>query len=53
MTLGMIFWILLIVAFVFGGWGFYRDRATFAPSNWLYLILLLILGWAEFGSPVK
>lgn len=54
MTLGLVFWILMLLWAVFGFW---RYRAT--PTNYpllggdlLLFILLLLLGWHEFGAPI-
>ncbi len=57
MTLAIIFWILMLLHIVFGFWGtprtagvpFYRAYG----SDLLLFVLLLILGWAAFGSPIK
>jgi hypothetical protein len=50
MTIGLLFWVLMVIALIFGfvtrvgqfaayGWGF----------NWLLWILLFLLGWHAFG----
>jgi hypothetical protein len=62
MSLGLIFWILMLVWLVFGIWWTWPAPAPqqstawhYAPlgSNVLLFILLLLLGWAIFGAPVK
>ncbi len=53
MTIGFIYWLLLIIAFVFGG---YRNRDTlgvFVAYSLLSWILFVLLGIAEFGFPIK
>jgi hypothetical protein len=54
MSLGLIFWILMLVWFVFG---VYQHRANFngfaAGGSLLTFILFLILGWAAFGAPIR
>ena len=56
MTLGLLFWILWIVALVFGVWSGYPLQPV-PIRNWggglLVFILIGILGWAQFGAPIK
>jgi len=52
MTLGLLFWILFIVGLVFYGVGVFRTK-TYAVPDILVLVLIFILGWAEFGAPIK
>ena len=48
MTLGLLFWIIAIVAVVFGFWGYTNPQAgRWAP--WPVFILVIILGAAVFG----
>ncbi len=54
MTLGLLFWILMILWFFFG---VYVNRA--ALGNWqgwggslLEFVLFLLLGWHAFGAPI-
>lgn len=48
MTLALLFWVIAIVAIVFGAWGYTNPQASrWAP--WPVFILVLILGFAEFG----
>ncbi len=54
MTLGLAFWILMLIWLVFGlAWhgGF---MGTYGPwgSTLLLFVLLLLLGWKEFGAPI-
>jgi hypothetical protein len=52
MSLGLMFWILMLVALVFG---FYTNRASVAPyvsSSLPAFILLFLLGWQVFGAPL-
>lgn len=51
MSLGLIFWILMLIWLVFSWPG-----VNFGPpwgSSLLLFILLLLLGWAEFGAPIR
>lgn len=52
MTLELAFWVLMLIWLVFG---FLGDRiGWWRPwgSTILLFILLLILGWAQFGAPI-
>jgi hypothetical protein len=54
MTLGLAFWILMLIWFVFGvivhvGWAAHYS----AIGNMLLLfVLFLLLGWKVFGAPI-
>lgn len=52
MTLEIWFWIIYIIALVFFG---YRNRANSGAivDSLVFWILIGILGFAQFGSPVK
>lgn len=57
MSIGFIFWLLMLLWLVFSVWGYWGVR-TAAP-NWPYLggnmfmfILLFLLGWKVFGWPI-
>jgi len=51
MTLGLAFWICMLIWLVFG---IYTNRA--APLNAggdiLLFVILLLLGWHDFGPPI-
>jgi len=57
MTLALIFWILMLLWLAFGFWTSWPSVAAgqWHPfgGNLLLFILLLLLGWAAFGAPVK
>jgi len=54
MTLGLVFWIIMLLWFVFSisnappntGWQVYGGTA-------LLFILFAVLGWAVFGAPIQ
>jgi len=52
MTIALLFWILMLIWLIFGVWSSWPNIQG-AGGNLLLFILLLILGWAEFGSPIK
>ncbi len=51
MSLGLAFWVIMLVAIVFTGWS-----ADWQPKAWggslVWFVLLFILGWSEFGPPI-
>ena len=51
MTLGLAFWILMLIWLAFG---IYTNRATpfNAGGDLLLFILLVLLGWKAFGPPI-
>jgi len=55
MSLGLIFWVLMLIWLV---GGFYYGWSTGAPDrfllggNVLSFVLFLVLGWAAFGAPI-
>ena len=53
MSLGLAFWILMLIWLALG---VYTNRASLAAAGLnlgLLFILLVLLGWAEFGAPIK
>lgn len=57
MTIGLLFWILMILWFIFG---LYSNRADIkggnfgvAGGNLLLFVLLFLLGWRCFGFIIK
>lgn len=57
MMLAIWFWVLYVVALVFGFWTVYIPGQPYPfrslPGSLLFFILVGILGWAVFGAPVK
>jgi len=52
MNIGMIFWVIMIVGFVFG---LYTNRTTpgaWLGNNFVTFILLALLGWKVFGPAI-
>ena len=56
MTLGLIFWVMMLLWLLFGLWATWQP----VPGNWgiwghgLFLfILFLLLGWKVFGAPIR
>jgi len=56
MTLGLLFWILMLFWALGYGYGTFRTPNLAWPviiPNILLFVLLLILGWQSFGAPIK
>ena len=58
MTLGIAFWILMLLWLVLGAYPFW-NKSSPAPVNWglagggiVLFILLVLLGWHSFGPPI-
>ena len=54
MTIGLLFWVLMLLWLVFGFWVYWpaEDKRTFG-GHFLLWFLLFLLGWATFGFPIK
>jgi len=52
MSLGLAFWILMCIWLAFG---VYQHRAALpaAAGDGFLFILLVLLGWAQFGAPIR
>lgn len=57
MTIGLIFWILMLIWLVFSAWSYWPNNPAGASYAWgntvLLFVLFLLLGWGVFGAPVK
>jgi len=57
MTLGLLYWILMLFWLIFGLWNGYAPGQPFTFRSWggtlLEFILFLIVGWRVFGSPIQ
>lgn len=55
MTMGLLFWILMLIWLVFGfaHHGGFAGPYGFYGHTLLLFILLLLLGWSVFGAPIK
>ena len=53
MSIGLLFWVLMILWLVFGPWPFWGANA-FRPIGFslLTFILFALLGWQVFGPPL-
>lgn len=55
LSIGAVYWILMIVAFVFGVWIGWPVANGWRPLgfNLLLWFLLFLLGWGTFGFPIS
>jgi hypothetical protein len=56
MPMGLMFWILMLLWFVFGlavHFGAIGPPYGILGSSLLLFLLFLLLGWQVFGSPIK
>ena len=55
MTLSLLFWILMLLWVVFYGVGWRNSPAPWpqAAPGILLFIIVLVLGWQVFGSPIR
>jgi hypothetical protein len=55
MTIGFLFWLLMVLWLVFGilvpQWGIWS--MTVLPGNLLLWIIIALLGWKVFGSMIR
>ena len=56
MTIGLVFWILMLIWLIFG-FAYHGGVVPGAYGVWghslLLFVLLLLLGWAAFGAPIR
>lgn len=52
MTLGLAFWILMLIWLVFGLWTDWPNVNAWAQRNLFLFVLFLLLGWHSFGAPI-
>jgi hypothetical protein len=56
MTIGLLFWVLMILSLLFGGLSAspkWTERCPTWASSLLVWVLLALLGWAVFGPALK
>lgn len=54
MSIGLVFWILYLIALVFGAWWNWPAGGNFRPFGGTLLVFVLIglIGWKLFGAPI-
>jgi len=53
MGIGLLFWILMIVWLLFGGYRRRDDLGVWASDSLLLWVVIALLGWATFGGLIK
>ena len=56
MSIGVLFWVIWVVALIFGSLGVYRSPAEerwVVGGSLLFYVLTGLLGYQVFGSPIK
>jgi len=57
MPIGILFWVLMVLLFICGGWGLWPSNPNgqrFQTGGGIILfVLLFLLGWGVFGFIVK
>jgi len=56
MTIGFIFWLIMLLILLFWGWSFRLPENKFNflgfGGSFILWVLLALLGWKVFGSPI-
>ena len=57
MSLSIWFWVIYVLALIFGFWSNYTPGSPYPVKNLggslLFFVLVGLLGWAVFGSAIK
>jgi hypothetical protein len=55
MSAGIWFWIIYVIALVFGGGWYWRNPASqpFGPYALLFFVLIGLCGWGIWGAPIR
>lgn len=52
MTIGLVFWILMLIWLVFGLWQNWPGWQGWGAGNLFQFVLFFLLGWKVFGWPI-
>ena len=52
MTLALMFWIIMVVFLLFGGYSNRAAFGTWAMNGLVIWVLFALLGWAVFGAAI-
>ena len=52
MSKGLMFWIIMLVGLIFGGWWGWPNRTALGVGLVIFIAVALI-GWQVFGPPIK
>jgi hypothetical protein len=53
MSKGLLFWIIFLIALLFGGWYTFGMGYSYFGGSIIVMILIGLIGWQTFGPPVK
>ncbi len=53
MPMGLLFWILMLFWLLWGAWWRAPNYTTWFYENWLLFIIIFLLGWHDFGPPIR
>ena len=55
MSIGLLFWVIFVIALVFGAWGRTANGQVYWSNynGWVYAVLLFLLGWRVFGFVIQ
>ena len=54
MSKGLAFWIIWLIALIFGGWlGYGYGLNAYTGGNLISMVLFFLLGWQVFGFPIQ
>jgi len=56
MTAGIWFWLIFVLSLLTGGGWYWRNAAAlqpFGPFGLIFFVLIGLLGFAVFGSPIR
>lgn len=51
MSIGLIYWILMIIWLVYGVWDDFPERKSLGRTGLLF-VLLVLAGWGIWGPPI-
>lgn len=52
MSIGLLFWVIMIIGFLFGCYTNRESPKLWVSNNLVLWVLLALLGWAVFGAAV-
>jgi hypothetical protein len=53
MSKGLAFWLIFLIAILFGGWYSYGMGLGYFGGSLIVFVLIGIIGWAQFGPPIR
>ena len=55
MSIGLLFWVIFVIALIFGAWGRTPSGSPYWANynSWVFVVLLFLLGWRVFGFVIQ